>query len=135
MSFSQPQIDKLNNQRLADPNLKPELVDKVRELIALASSQGYSLLVTQGFRSVAQQNALYALGRTRPGKIVTNAKGGQSNHNFGRAVDFAFIVKGEVSWLPSLYAKLGKLAEQSGLDWGGNWKHFKDLPHVEIRAL
>ena len=43
--------------------------------------------ITQGLRTIAEQDALYAKGRTTPGKKVTNAKGGQSVHNYGFAVD------------------------------------------------
>lgn len=130
--FSDERINQLNENRLADPELKPELVQKVKRLIALAQARGYKLVVTQGFRSVAEQNRLYAQGRTRPGKIVTNARGGQSNHNKGTAVDVAFVVGGEVTWSEPLYAKLGPWAAAVGLNWGGNWKHFKDKPHLEL---
>lgn len=130
--FTAERVAKLNDERLADKNLKPELRQKVKALIAAAAAQGHTLIVTQGFRSIAQQNALYAQGRTRPGKIVTNARGGQSNHNFGKAVDLAFVVDGEIVWTESLYLKLGRFADAVGLKWGGNWKKFKDKPHVEI---
>lgn len=130
--FDEARIEHINTDRLSDSELKPELVTKVHALIALAKGRGYSLLVTQGFRSVKEQNDLYAQGRTRPGKIVTNAKGGQSNHNFGKAVDFAFVQNGQVSWDPKLFKLLGSWAAAVGLKWGGNWVHFKDLPHVEI---
>ncbi len=130
--FSDERIQQLNADRLGDPELKPELVQKVTRLISLAKSRGFSLVVTQGFRSIAEQNRLYALGRTKPGKIVTNARGGQSNHNKGTAVDVAFVVNGEVTWNDSLYAKLGPWAAAVGLKWGGNWKHFKDKPHLEL---
>lgn len=122
----------LNRQRLNDPNLKPELSQKVKQLISLAESEGYYLLVTAGFRSNVEQNRLYAIGRTRPGKIVTNAKGGQSDHNFGKAVDLAFLVDEKVVWDYSLYAKIGKWAKEVKLRWGGNWKRFKDRPHVYL---
>ncbi len=130
--FSDERIAQLNENRLSDPELNPELVAKVKRLISLAKTRGYSLVVTQGYRSVAEQNRLYAQGRTRPGKIVTNARGGQSNHNKGTAVDVAFVVGGEISWNDQLYAKLGPWAAAVGLKWGGNWKHFKDKPHLEI---
>ena len=132
MQFTPERVAELNNSRLSDKNLKTELVEKVKKLIELASKAGHLLLVTQAFRSVAQQNALYAQGRTKPGKIVTNAKGGQSNHNKGEAVDLAFIVQGEVSWEDSLYLKIGFWAKAVGLKWGGDWKSIKDKPHVEI---
>lgn len=130
--FTRERVEQLNNERLSNKNLKPALVSKVRALIKLAAAEGYLLLVTNGFRSVAEQNKLYAQGRTTKGKIVTNAKGGQSNHNFGEAVDLGFIVQNEISWEESLYYKIGGWAAKVGLKWGGNWKSIKDKPHVEI---
>src|ERR1043165_556102 len=60
---------------------------------------------TQTLRTFEEQNALYAQGRTKPGQIVTNAKGGQSYHNYGLAIDFALLIDkngdgkpDEVSW-------------------------------------
>lgn len=130
--FTRERVQQLNAERLGDPNLKPDLVTKVKRLISLAAADGHTLIVTQAFRSIAQQNALYAQGRTKPGKIVTNARGGQSNHNKGTAVDLAFVVNGAVTWEESLYRKLGKYAQAVGLKWGGDWKRFKDKPHVEL---
>lgn len=129
--FSKERIEKLNAERLA--KVKPELARKCEAIIALAAREGLSLIVTQGFRTVAEQDRLYAIGRRGiPGeRKVTNARGGQSNHNFGDAVDFAFVVNDEISWNDSLYLNIGRWAKQVGLKWGGNWK-FKDYPHVEL---
>jgi peptidoglycan LD-endopeptidase CwlK len=130
--FSRERIEKLNAERLA--KVKPVLAEKCRALIAHAASEGFTLLVTQGFRSVEEQNKLYQIGRrgVRGEKKVTNARGGQSNHNYGEAVDFAFVVNGEISWNEKLYQNLGRWARAVGLKWGGDWKSFKDFPHVEL---
>lgn len=128
--FSREKINKLNCERLA--KVKPELAEKCLRILALAEAEGFDLLVTQGFRSIEEQNRLYAQGRTAPGKIVTNARGGQSNHNFGKAVDFAFVFNGEISWDENLYKNIGRWARIVGLKWGGNWKSIKDKPHVEL---
>lgn len=132
MSFNAERVANLNRDRLSSAHLKPELVKRVWALIAAAKNDGYTLIVTQGFRSIAEQNALYAQGRTKPGKIVTNARGGQSNHNHGEAVDFAFVIDGEITWDVSVYQNVGVWARTVGLKWGGDWKRFKDFPHVEI---
>lgn len=118
--------------RLSD--VKPELAEKCEAIIALAASEGFTLIVTQGYRSVEEQNRLYAIGRRgiKGERIVTNARGGQSNHNHRTAVDFAFVVNGEISWDERLYQHIGRWAKQVGLNWGGNWKSFKDFPHVEL---
>jgi len=128
--FTEERIKELNEDRLEE--VKPELREKVKRLIALARERGYSIVVTQGFRTVAEQNALYAQGRTKPGKIVTNAKGTQSNHTKGIAADLAFVVNGQITWDDRLYTRIGAWADAVGLKWGGNWQRFKDLPHVEL---
>ena len=132
MSYTQEKIEKQNAEKLS--RVKPPLADKCRQIISLAKAEGFTLIVTQGFRSIEEQNKLYAIGRRGiPGeRKVTNAKGGQSNHNFGDAVDFAFVVNGEVSWDEKLYQHIARWAKIVGLKWGGNWKSFKDLPHVEL---
>jgi|TARA_R100001594_G_scaffold7339_1_gene19918 hypothetical protein len=111
-------------------------------LISRARELGAKFRITDGFRSVARQNQLYAQGRTRPGKIVTNARGGQSKHNKGLAIDVVWT--GGANNLNALYnaAELEKIARifqqagrEQGVDvrWGGDWSSFKDTPHLEIR--
>jgi peptidoglycan L-alanyl-D-glutamate endopeptidase CwlK len=122
-----------NAEKLESVN--PILAEKARNLLALAKTAGYQLRVIQAVRTFAEQDALYAQGRSRKGPIVTNARGGQSWHNFGMAVDFAFIVGGQISWEDKLYSRIGQWADIAGLDWGGNWHKFKDLPHVQLSNL
>lgn len=76
--------------------------------------------MTQGFRSIAEQDKLYQIGRRgkKGEKKVTNAKGGESKHNFGNAVDFAFIINGEISWNEKLYQNIGHWAKICGLKLG-----------------
>lgn len=108
-------------------NVHPVLAAKALKIIDLAKADGHTLIVTQGFRSFAEQDKLY---NKRP--RVTRARGGQSYHNYGLAVDFAFTVNGKLDWTDSLYRKIGKWAAAVGLEWGGNWTSFKDLPHVQF---
>ncbi|HRH43134.1 MAG TPA: M15 family metallopeptidase [Pyrinomonadaceae bacterium] len=125
-------IEKQNADKLS--HVKPSLAEKCLKIIELAKAEKYTLLVTNGYRSNEEQDKLYQIGRRGiPGeKKVTNTKGGQSNHNSRDAVDFAFVVNGEVSWDEKLYQNIGRWAKIVGLNWGGNWKSFKDFPHVEI---
>ena len=110
--------------------LKPYLIPIVEEFLSKAKFNGWDAFVTEGFRSFERQSHLYAQGRTRAGKIITNAKAGQSAHNFGRAVDIAFKNKnGAVSWDASLFIKAGKIGKSLGLMWGGDWWRFTDRPH------
>ncbi|HRH40417.1 MAG TPA: peptidoglycan-binding protein [Pyrinomonadaceae bacterium] len=111
--------------------LHPKLVERSLRMQELAAAEGYTIRCTQGRRTFDQQNHLYAQGRTRPGKIVTNAKGGMSFHNYGIADDWAFIVGGQISWDEKLYKNLGRWTNAVGLTWGGGW-HFVDLPHCQL---
>ena len=101
--------------------------------------------VTQGLRTFAEQDALYQQGRTTAGKKVTNAKAGQSIHNYGFAVDICLIIDGKIaSWETTTdwdndqiadWYECVKIFAKYGWEWGGNWKTFKDLPHFDKRGL
>ena len=112
----------------------PRLAEKAMQILDLANTEGYQLRITQGLRTFAEQDKLYAQGRTRPGNRVTNARGGFSYHNYGIAVDFAFVVKGEISWDERLYKNIGRWAGRVGLEWGGGWR-FTDLPHCQLFGM
>ena len=83
------------------------------------------------FRTIAAQDALYAQGRTSPGSIVTNAKGGSSFHNYGLAIDICEVKEdGTIDWNYN-NGELDEIAKKYGLEWGGDW-HTKDRPHFQI---
>lgn len=111
----------------------PLVATKARQLIERAYREGINVIITQGLRTVEEQNELYAQGRTKPGKIVTNAKGGYSYHNFGLAFDFAILKDdGSVSWnVDGKWKRVGAIGKSLGLEWGGDWKDFKDYPHFQ----
>lgn len=114
--------------------MKALVLTKVLEIIEQAYKEGIYVLITDGYRSKAEQDALYAQGRTKPGKIVTNAKGGQSNHNFGIAVDFCLTnEKGTIAnyTVNSDWRRVAAIAKSKGFEWGGDWKGFVDNPHLE----
>lgn len=123
-----PPTDQANFRRLKE--VHPVLTFKASLLLKHAAAEGYTLAVTQGLRTFAEQDVLFT---KRP--KVTNARGGQSMHNYGLAVDFAFMVDGKISWNEKLYKNIGRWADLVGLDWGGRWKSFKDLPHVQLKGL
>lgn len=91
-------------------------------------------------RTIKEQDELYQIGRTKPGKIVTNAKGGQSYHNFGLAIDLVLIIDGkDASWdittdfdgdRISDWLECVSIFKKYGYEWGGEWK-FKDAPHFQ----
>lgn len=93
-----------------------------------------SLLITCTLRSIVEQDALYEIGRTKPGKKVTNAKAGDSAHNFGLALDFVPIVNGKPVWTDSAdeWRRAGNLAPVYGLEWAGTWSSFREYPHIQV---
>ncbi|WP_425203576.1 peptidoglycan-binding protein [Priestia megaterium] len=106
---------------------------KAIELVKKAYDKGIAIAVTQGYRSIEYQNGLYAQGRTKPGKKVTNAKGGSSYHNFGLAFDFCvFDDNKQPCWDGKEYDIVGQMGKDLGLEWGGNFKSIKDKPHFQI---
>ena len=125
---------RLNEQRLGQ--LHPILAIRGRCLIELCAQAGIAVLVTQGLRTWKEQDALYAIGRTKPpqGKIVTKARGGYSYHNFGLAFDIVVLdAVGKADWNtdhPS-WKRAAELGKSVGLEWGGDWKTFKDVPHFQ----
>ncbi|MHB1000796.1 MAG: M15 family metallopeptidase [Armatimonadota bacterium] len=110
--------------------LDPEFAKKIAIFEGKLEDRGIKVILTWGYRSVTEQNKLFAKGRTAPGSIVTSARGGYSWHNYGRAADYAFIINGKVTW-NGPWDTFGRIAKECGLEWGGAWKNFKDRPHVQ----
>ena len=105
---------------------------KAREHIAAANRAGIFVCVVATERTNAEQNALYAQGRTKPGKKVTNARGGDSIHNYRLAWDLCPVVDGKLAWdRIDLFDKLGVIAVKLGVTWGGNFKLLVDKPHFQ----
>lgn len=97
---------------------------------------GIELLVTSTYRDNASQNALYAQGRSAPGTIVTNARGGQSLHNYRVAYDVVPLRNGKPIWGTrgadrDIWQKVGELGEAQGLEWAGRWERFREYPHFQ----
>ena len=101
---------------------------------AAEEASGVPLLVTCTYRSPAEQDALYAIGRTKPGRKVTNAKAGESAHNFGLALDFVPLENGKPVWGEGhdAWRKAGNLAPTYGLEWAGTWTRFREYPHIQV---
>lgn len=124
--------------------LSPKAQAKFRPFVAqaraIAASMGVDYKAISGNRTYAQQNALYAKGRTKPGKRVTNARGGYSNHNFGIALDFGvfkggrYLDNSDPKQAHRVHAAVAQVAGKHGIEWGGNWRSFKDTPHFEIKT-
>ena len=120
----------INSRSLDD--LLPVVKVKVQQFLDKAKAEGIDLLVTSTYRDNESQNALYAQGRTAGGSIVTNAKAGQSFHNWRCAVDVVPIVNGKAVWNDvNTWARVGVIGKSVGLEWAGDWKKFKEFPHFQ----
>lgn len=111
--------------------LHPLVQEKAHAFLAMCKERGINVTVTSTYRDHESQNALYAQGRTKPGRIVTKAQGGQSFHNWRVAFDVVPVVGGKAVWDDEvLWQKLGDIGIACGLEWGGKWK-FRDYPHFQ----
>lgn len=105
------------------------------EMIRRAYKEDIYVQISEGHRSNARQNELYAQGRTKPGNIVTNAKAGQSWHNYGIAVDFFLTSKdgSKALWtVNSKWRRAAAIGKSLGFTWGGDWDGFVDNPHLQM---
>jgi D-alanyl-D-alanine carboxypeptidase. len=139
-------MDKITQQRIQKlhPKVREEVIKIIEDCDKELTGRA-KIRITQGFRTFDEQDQLYAIGRTKPAKKVTNAKAGQSIHNYGLAVDICLIIDGKtVSWDTAKDWDNDKVADwyecvkvfaKHGWSWGGNWKTFKDLPHFEKRSI
>lgn len=129
-------IDELTRGKLV--GLYPVFAEKAKSIILACQARGLEYYATSGLRTVDEQNALYAQGRTKPGNIVTNARGGSSFHNFGIALDACADANMQRAglqpdWNEKSYKILGEeVAKDPSLTWGGTFKSIKDFPHFEL---
>ncbi|WP_294750560.1 M15 family metallopeptidase [uncultured Exiguobacterium sp.] len=129
----------------SEANLKrlhPAVEAGAKDLIRVAHScYNIDIKITQGYRSIQQQNVLYEQGRSEAGEVVTNARGGESMHNYGLAIDFVQLVNGKISYDleydgnqsgKSDWREVAEIGKALGFEWGGDWKRFVDYPHFEM---
>ena len=116
--------------------LHPRLQQIIPQIIRRCEEMGLSVLVTDGFRTKAEQDAIYAKGRTAPGAIVTQVRWPNSAHNWGVAFDFCRNVKGhEYDDGDNFFRRVAEIAKGYGLEWGGDWKNFVDKPHLQLKEF
>ena len=114
-------------------DLHPKVRAMALELIEACKVAGIKIILTHTLRTIQEQNELYAQGRTKPGKIVTNAMGGYSYHNYGLAFDVVPVVGKLAVWDDNdLWNTIGRAGQDIGLEWGGSWEKFKDKPHFQL---
>lgn len=141
------------SRRIMD--LAPRVRTKVLQAMAAWEAAGLDVLVTCTYRSNEEQDALYAQGRTTPGRIVTHARAGQSKHNWledgkpaALAVDIVPLRSGKLVWGTSgngidddpadddkddleLWERVALIAEACGLRWAGRWVKWREYAHFE----
>ena len=112
----------------------PRLQEKAAELKKTCSDRGYKIEIGESFRSAAEQDALYAQGRTKPGSIITNAPGSSysSQHQWGIAFDFYKNVSGHAYDDDAFFQRVGDIGKSLGLGWGGDWSGFVDRTHLYL---
>jgi peptidoglycan L-alanyl-D-glutamate endopeptidase CwlK len=126
------------NSRSLD-ELHPSARIRVDAFLQVCHEEGIDILVTSTYRDHESQNALYNQGRGTLGKIVTNARGGFSWHNYRCAIDIVPLRNGKPVWGTKgedgkLWEKIGVLGEQAGLEWAGRWQRFRELAHFQYTA-
>jgi len=131
---------------LLHPAIREEIVSII-DAIEAKWQANMKVRIVQGLRTIDEQNALYAQGRTKEGHIVTNAKGGSSYHNYGLAIDFAIMYDKDnngsfevLSWDinydfdkngHSDWQEVVQAFKEHGYEWGGDWHSIKDDPHLQ----
>lgn len=125
----------LTKKMLGMNGLLPLVQRKANAILMEMELLGHPMRITEGYRSIERQNQLYAQGRTTPGLIVTNAKGGESLHNYKVAADFVFRKEG-YSVPDTVWQTFGHVAEKHGFEWGGSKSWIKaglnDRPHAQM---
>jgi peptidoglycan L-alanyl-D-glutamate endopeptidase CwlK len=135
-------LDRIN---LLHPKLKEDALKIYDEIVAALNGSAICRFAYT-LRTFAEQDGLYAQGRTKAGAKVTNAKGGQSYHNYGLAIDIVLLVDkdkngtyetaswdiktdfdgdGKADWM-----EIVAIFKRYGFEWGGDWK-FNDAPHFQ----
>lgn len=124
----------VNSRSLSD--LLPPVSARAQAFSRACKREGIDILVVSTYRCHLAQAQLYAQGRTQPGKPVTNAKPGQSFHNFRVAFDVVPLWAGKPVWGTAgadgvLWARIGAIGESVGLEWAGRWATFREYGHFQ----
>lgn len=134
-------MDKITLERieLIHPDFRVELKNQY-EFINSKLPKGVRLRLAYTLRTIDEQNKLFAQGRTKEGRIVTNAKGGQSIHNYGLAFDIVILLDTDKNetfetavWEGKYFKQVVDYFKSQGWEWGGDWKRFKDAPHFQAK--
>ncbi len=120
----------INSRNIHD--LMPEVAVLCQHFIDLCAAQGIEIIITSTYRDFESQTAIYNQGRTTPGHIVTNARAGESFHNYRVAFDFLPVINGKANWADiALFEKCGAIGKSLGLEYAGDWITFKEYAHLQ----
>jgi len=114
--------------------LNPDAQKQASVFLAKVRAAGIDARILGGSRTFEEQDELFAQGRTKPGPIVTNARGGFSNHNFGIAWDIGVFSGKDFLEDSPLYDIAGRIEKDIGLEWGGDFRSIVDKPHFQCRT-
>ncbi|TGB04672.1 D-alanyl-D-alanine carboxypeptidase family protein [Halobacillus salinus] len=113
----------------------PAVKDKIHLLLIKCYRDGINVQISSGYRSNTEQQRIYNQGRTTAGSVVTNAKPGQSVHNYGLAVDY-FLTNWDgtdATWTVNKdWRSVAEFGKALRFNWGGDWKNFRDYAHLEL---
>lgn len=125
-----------NSRKITD--LHPKVQVMANAMIDACERAGFDILITSTYRDAESQSDLYAQGRTKPGKKVTNAKAGQSWHNYRLAFDVVPLRNGKPVWGTSgadgkLWKEVGRIGKACGLEWAGDWVgKLQEMAHFQF---
>lgn len=109
----------------------PDLVRVIRRAALLTD---LPFCVLEGVRTVERQKVLFAQKAT----TTMNSRHIPGADGLGKAVDIAPTIGGKVSWDWPLYYRLAAIVKTAAaeegvpIEWGGDWKSFKDGPHWQL---
>jgi len=112
----------------------PDLVRVVRRAAKLIKEKSFGFIITCGVRTLEEQKKLLKAGATR----TLNSRHIPGKDGYSKAVDFAVTLDGKIKWDWPLYDKLSKIVKEAAklegvpIEWGGDWKSFKDGPHFQL---
>lgn len=113
------------------PAIRQSAIDAYNEAVQ-ATPEGVHPVIDQTNRSFAESDILYQKGRTTPGPKVSNAKAGESLHNYDLALDFHLVVNGVDKWeVDHNWMIVVNVFKKHGFEWGGDWHSFQDYPHLQ----
>lgn len=139
----------ISSRKITD--LHPIVAAMAADFMQRCDAAGIDVLITNTYRDGESQDALYAQGRTKPGRIVTRARAGQSMHNYRLAFDVVPLRYGKPVWGTSgngiddnpadddkddleLWQRVGAIGKACGLEWSGDWVSFKEFPHFQYTS-